>query len=119
MTYDEEARRYAEFLGSRLREEFAKAKISQQELADRLGVTPASVNKWFTGKSAPNIWTAVQIANVLELPMDELFNPSPKASSYAISLNESLDTIEDAVNMMSPSQIRGLAMLLREYEREV
>ena len=45
MTYDDEARRYAEFLGSRLREECRKFKISQQELADRLGVTPASVNK--------------------------------------------------------------------------
>ena len=116
MTYDDEARRYAEFLGSRLREECRKFKISQQELADRLGVTPASVNTWFTGKSVPNLWMAVQIADILDLPMDEIFNPRPIAIDYMIPLSVSMESIEKSIDKMSKDQVRGLALLLRGYE---
>ena len=82
----------------------------------QIGVTPASVNKWFTGKSVPNLWMAVQIADILDLPMDEIFNPRPIAIDYMIPLSVSMESIEKSIDKMSKDQVRGLALLLRGYE---
>ena len=54
---------------TRLRRE---KKVTQEELADFIGVTKASVSKWETRQSLPDILILPQLASFFNVTVDEL-----------------------------------------------
>jgi len=58
---------------NRLRALRAERKWSQQELADRLGVSRQSVNAIETGKYDPSLPLAFRIADVFGLSIEQIF----------------------------------------------
>ncbi len=48
---------------------------SQQDLADRLGVSRQSVNAIETGKYDPSLPLAFTIADLFALPIEQIFDP--------------------------------------------
>jgi putative transcriptional regulator len=58
---------------NRLRVLRAEREWSQQELADRLGVSRQSVNAIETGKYDPSLPLAFRIADLFALPIEEIF----------------------------------------------
>lgn len=50
----------------------AKADMSQQELADRVGASVASVGNWENGDCMPSLRTTVRIADALGATLDQL-----------------------------------------------
>ena len=58
----------------RLIAECRKAKkITQVELADRLGVTDKSVSKWENGKCLPDVSLYKDLCNILDITLNEFF----------------------------------------------
>ena len=57
---------------------------SQQELAERLEVSRQSVNAIETGKYDPSLPLAFRIAELFELPIEEIFVSPSRRSSKAI-----------------------------------
>ena len=57
---------------------------SQQDLADRLEVSRQSVNAIETGKYDPSLPLAFRIAELFELPIEEIFVSPSRRSSKAI-----------------------------------
>lgn len=53
--------------------ELRKDKITQEELADKLGVSPQAVSKWENELSYPDIMSLPDIADIFDIPIDELF----------------------------------------------
>ena len=51
---------------------------NQQELADRLGVSRQSVNAIETGKYDPSLPLAFKIAELFELPIEQIFTSPTK-----------------------------------------
>lgn len=49
-----------------------EAKLSQTELAQKIGVTHASISYWENGINIPNVKDCWLIANVLGISIDEL-----------------------------------------------
>ncbi|HZL94311.1 MAG TPA: helix-turn-helix transcriptional regulator [Vicinamibacterales bacterium] len=47
--------------------------MTQQELADRIGVTRQTVNAIELGKYSPSLEVAFQIAAVFKVPLDQVF----------------------------------------------
>lgn len=47
--------------------------VTQQELADRIGVTRQTVNAIEQGKYSPSLEVAFKIARALDTPLDEIF----------------------------------------------
>ena len=43
-------------------------------LAEQLGVTPATVSKWCTNTSQPDLPTLTKIANILDVDIKDLLN---------------------------------------------
>jgi len=58
---------------NRLRVLRAEREWSQQDLADRLGVSRQSVNAIETGKYDPSLPLAFKFADVFEMPIEEIF----------------------------------------------
>lgn len=56
----------------RLRESLG---MSQRDLAARLGLSPAAVAQWETGKNKPSMDNLLALAAIFDCPMDELFAP--------------------------------------------
>jgi putative transcriptional regulator len=52
---------------------FEHDEMTQQELADRIGVTRQTVNAIEQGKYSPSLEVAFRIAAVFELPLDRVF----------------------------------------------
>jgi transcriptional regulator with XRE-family HTH domain len=61
-----------------------KKGITQDELANFLGVTKASVSKWETKQSYPDILLLPQIASYFNISIDELLGYEPEMSSEQI-----------------------------------
>ena len=67
---------------NRIRElRFAAGEMTQQELADRIGVTRQTVNAIEGGKYSPSLEAAFRIAHVLGVPIDEVFQFDPEKRS--------------------------------------
>lgn len=60
------------------------ANVTQTELADFLGVTKASVSKWETAQSFPDIMLLPKLATYFNVTVDELLGYSPQLSSEQI-----------------------------------
>ena len=62
--------------------------LTQQELADKLFVSDKVISKWETGKSVPDTSILVELANVLEISLDELLKsnePINKNTQLAVA----------------------------------
>lgn len=57
-----------------------KKKITQEELADFMMVTKASVSKWESGKSYPDILLLPKLATFFNITVDELIGYEPQVS---------------------------------------
>jgi putative transcriptional regulator len=51
----------------------SNGEMTQQDLADRIGVTRQTVNAVELGKYSPSLEMAFQIAEVFRLPLDRVF----------------------------------------------
>lgn len=60
-------------IGSRLREERERARISQRELARRLGVSPSLISQVESGQSKPSVSTLYAIVTELGVSLDDVF----------------------------------------------
>ena len=65
----------------RLRKE---ARLTQDDLASFLGVTKASVSKWETGQSYPDIALLPKIATYFGISVDQLIGYEPQMSKANI-----------------------------------
>jgi transcriptional regulator with XRE-family HTH domain len=58
--------------------------ITQDELAEYIGVSKASFSKWETGQSYPDIPYLPQLAAFFNISIDELMNYTPQLTKEAI-----------------------------------
>ena len=66
------------FAGRKIRFYRKKAKMTQDEFASRLGVTPQAVSKWERGNGLPDVSLIEGICSVLEISADTLLGISEK-----------------------------------------
>lgn len=59
--------------GKRLREVRKSKKITQQELADRLGIKRNTYSDWENGKTEPTFEILVKLADLFDVSLDWLF----------------------------------------------
>ena len=54
--------------------------LTQEDLAERVGVTRQAVAKWEAGETMPDLDKSKLLANTLEVSLDDLANYEPKAN---------------------------------------
>lgn len=60
-------------LEAHLAERRLEAGLTQQELADQVGVNRTTLSNWETGYSAPRLWDAVRVALWLGLLVEDIW----------------------------------------------
>ncbi len=59
-------------------------KLSQEELAEQVGVSRQTLSKWETGESLPDIEKAKTLADFLEVTLDDLLSYNPNYTGMPI-----------------------------------
>jgi putative transcriptional regulator len=62
---------------------FDRGEMTQQQLAERIGVTRQTVNAIELGKYSPSLETAFRIAEAFGVPLDEVFGYDGEAPDEA------------------------------------
>ena len=65
-------------LGRKIAELRRGKNITQDEMAEKLNVTPQAVSKWENDISCPDIMLLPKIAEMLSVSVDELLSDAPK-----------------------------------------
>ena len=63
---------------NRLKVVLAEKKITNRQLAEKLGKDEATISKWCTNNLQPNLEMLIKIAQVLEVEVQELIRVSNK-----------------------------------------
>ena len=88
-------------IGQKIKTKRRERDLTQEELANILGVTKAAVSKWENGESYPDITMLPQIAQLFCITMDELFDyaltnkPLTIVNEYHFGL--SLDDFDESI----------------------
>ena len=61
-------------LGNRIRELRKKKGISQEELAEKIGVARQTISKWELGETSPDLKQAKELSRIFKISLDELTN---------------------------------------------
>lgn len=76
-------------IGKNIHELRKKKKLSQEQIAEKINVTRQTVSNWETGQTVPDLYQAKELAKVLEISIDELFeNIDDREDNSNIQNNE-------------------------------
>ena len=68
-------------LGKKIVKLRTERNITQEELAERVGVTRQAISKWERGDGLPDLYNIQSLAKVFGISIDELINDAPKSQS--------------------------------------
>jgi transcriptional regulator with XRE-family HTH domain len=91
-------------LGSRLREERERARISQRELARRLGVSASLISQIESGQSKPSVSTLYAIVTELDVSLDDVFRVHDDELSIATAVGAESDGAVVARPVVHPTE---------------
>lgn len=72
MSKNAEKKRFSRNLAVLIREARLNADLKQEELSDKLNVSPSTVSAWERGTITPNFYNTVKVARCLELSLDDM-----------------------------------------------
>ena len=82
-----------------------KSGLSQEELANKLGVTFQAISKWENAKAAPDISFLPTMADIFECSIDDLFSHLPKCKREELNILPG-DSVPDDMKKYLGDQIR-------------
>lgn len=94
--------------------EFRKSKkITQEKLAQLLGVSRTTVTMWERGASQPDNDTLLAISRILEISVDELLGNKKRLTPEEVSQMPEAQLLKEAMEGMSPEQRQQLVQYAR------
>lgn len=86
-----------EALGNKLYACRKKAGLSQEELADKMGVSRQAISKWECGESLPDVDNLISLAKIYGISLDELVEHVPAAEPETSEGTKTTETTEEVV----------------------
>ena len=87
-----------EKIGSFLREMRKEKNLSQEQLAEKFGVSSRSVSRWENGNTMPDISILIELADYYEVDLRELLKGERKSEKMNEDLKETLEMVSDYTN---------------------
>lgn len=67
--------------------------LTQEELAEKLGVSPKSISRWENGKTMPDISMLNDLASILGVTVQELLNGQKMSKEELLELRDTIDNL--------------------------
>ncbi len=89
-------------LGEKIQEQRKLKGLTQDELAEKLGVTAQAVSKWERGTSMPDVALLPEIANIFGITIDSLFSneKEPEVQMVPVENRKKIDEMYLRVNVV-------------------
>ena len=71
-------------IGKLIQKYRVQAKLSQEELAEKLNVSRQSIAKWESGESIPDICSCIKLAKLYNVKLDDLVNHSEEKTGIIV-----------------------------------
>ena len=97
-------------IGERLQEYRKNAGLSQEEFAEKIGVSRQAVSKWELDKAYPDLDRLVCICGILNVRIDELIYGKQESENNA---NDEASENDNVNNILHMKNIRGTRCLVR------
>lgn len=81
-------------IGSKIKKARTKANLTQEYVAERLGVSRQTISNWESGKTYPDIVSVVKMSNLYDISLDHLLKEEASMSNYLDYLEESTNTVK-------------------------
>ncbi|MBQ9457710.1 MAG: helix-turn-helix domain-containing protein [Bacilli bacterium] len=94
-------------LGERLAKLRKKAGLSQEQLADELGVSRQAVSRWETGEAAPDTENLIALADIYNISLDELVRAQKGENHKKESKAERVEVVDGIVVDPNPKPDHG------------
>ena len=85
-------------IGSFLKELRREKGITQEQLADELGVSGRTISRWETGSNMPDISLLVEIAEFFDVSIPEIIKGERKSENMREEVKEVAETMSDYAN---------------------
>lgn len=80
--------------------------ITQEEMAEKLGVSPQAVSKWENDNCCPDIMLLPKIAKMFGITVDELLSNAPKNENMVLPQEQRKNT-DDLIFKVRINSVRG------------
>ena len=97
-------------IGDLISAERKRKGLTQQKLADLMGVTDKAVSKWERNLSYPDVASLSRLAEVLEIPLETLLNTADKKENKK-EHSEIIDTILKVIPLAMGAAVIVLSVL--------
>lgn len=94
-------------------------KLSQKELAKRIGVSQAAINYWEKGQRTPSIDAAYKIADYFEIEISQLLDPDTYNRESTVLLGNNIKSLrkEKGYSIKQLSELTHIPQsIIRQYE---
>ena len=88
-------------LGNNLYQARKKAGLSQEGVAERLGVSRQTISKWETGETLPDIRQSKRLAVLYKLTLDELIDFDLDVQEVQQAIQRTSDAVTDKIDWTS------------------
>lgn len=91
--------------------------LTQVRLAELIAVDARAYNRWERGTIAPQLDTLIKIADVLQVPLDELVGRKPMASEARIR-NHSLNALWQQADTLPDQEQQALILVIDSFVKK-
>lgn len=92
-------------LGEKLRTARTKAGLTQEQVAEQLGVSRQTVSNWENNRTYPDIVSVVRLSSLCDLSLDTLLKEEKTMTNYTEYLAESTDLVRSRNRLARTVQI--------------
>lgn len=86
--------------------------MTQQELADKLGVTNKAVSKWETGEAFPETAQLIPLSDIFGVTVDDLLRGKGETLCEAKQKTKTLDEEQGAVQSEKKKKLRSIGNII-------
>ena len=98
-------------IGAFLRELRKEKGITQEQLADELGVSGRTISRWETGNNMPDISLLVEIAEFFDVSIPEIIKGERKSENMREEIKEVAETMSDYANVEKARLLKSMRNL--------
>ncbi len=85
-----------------------KTNLSQEQLAEQLGVSRQAISKWESGKAIPESDTLISISKYFDVTLDYLMKEDDSSVSEPVAIPERVEYIQQNANVGKEKRIMGM-----------